>query len=377
MDFGTIDYSVAIANALSKHCEIDLYCSKYHLEQKDSSILNVLKGKENVKTFCYGKYRIRNVRNILVNYKLCKNIKNRHYDVIHFQEYGTPWMFLFWRICGKCPLVMTVHDPYQHQDLPIIQKVYQDFMQRVFVNRAEKIIVHGQLLKKHILERYPRKTAHNVHVLHHGDFSIMKHWNTMNKVTDSKQKIILFFGAVRRNKGLEYLLKAEPIIRKSLKDFKIIIAGKCDEWHRYQKFITDDAQVTAINNYIPNEELPKYFNEASIVVLPYISATQSGIVPLAFTFGKPVIATSVGAIPEIVENGKTGILVEPRNEKALAYAIIKLLLDDDLREKMSRNAIKCCNERLSWDSIARKTVKIYDEVIQVKHYHTNICKLIS
>lgn len=363
MVFGVFDYSVALTNGLSKFHQIDFYCSKSHLEKRDSSILDIIKDK--AKIYCYGKYRIRDIRNISVYYKLCKNIINKQYDIIHIQEYGPPWMVLFWRMCRKCPLVMTVHDPYQHPGIPFTQKIYQDIMQRIFIHKAKKIIVHSNLLKKQFLERYQRSTNEDVVVIPHGDFSILKYWdkNGTNNKKISPTKNILFFGTVRPNKGLEYLLKAECFIRNHLDDYMIIIAGKCDEFEKYKKYIESGAKIKIINEYIPNKEVSKYFRNASVVVLPYLSATQTGIIPLAYSFGKPVIATNVGAIPEIVEVGKTGFLVEPRDEKALADSIVRLMSDDKLIKKMSANALLYCRENLSWNSIAKKTMELYNNVI--------------
>jgi glycosyltransferase involved in cell wall biosynthesis len=333
------------------------------LERRDSSILDVLKG--NVRVFCYGKYRIRDIRNISVYHRLCKDIVKRDYDVIHFQSPGTPWIALFYRIYRKFPLVMTVHNPYPHFGLPLSQKLYEDFVQKIFVPIAKKIIVHSSLLKRQLLERYNNKKAGDVRVVPHGDFSIMKHWDKgeNNSSRTSPIKNVLFFGTVRPNKGLEYLIKAEPIISKSFNDYRIIIAGKFDNFERYKKLVDNNAKISFINEFVPYKEVPKYFYDASIVVLPYISATQTGIIHLAYAFGKPVIATRVGAIPEIVDDGKTGFLVEPQKERALADAIVKLLSNDKLLEEMGKNALLYCKENLSWDSISKKTIKIYEQII--------------
>ena len=116
------------------------------------------------------------------------------------------------------------------------------------------------------------------------------------------------------------------------------------------------------NRFISHEELPGFFRDAAVVVLPYTSASQSGIFPLAYSFGKPVVATRVGALPDVVVDGVTGLLVEPGDEQSLADALVTLLSDDGLREEMGRNALKYCREHMSWDAIARKTVEIYAEL---------------
>jgi glycosyltransferase involved in cell wall biosynthesis len=99
-------------------------------------------------------------------------------------------------------------------------------------------------------------------------------------------------------------------------------------------------------------------------VLPYIEASQTGIIPIAYAFKKPVIATSVGSIPEVIENGKTGILVRPRDSAALRTAIIDLINDENKRKRISEGGyIKMKNE-LSWKDIAEKTISIYTQLYQ-------------
>jgi glycosyltransferase involved in cell wall biosynthesis len=360
--FGAIDYSVALCFALSEYCDVDLYIGTYHLNEADPSILHVLGGK--VKVFTYTDYRNRDVRNLFVYRDLWTAIEERHYDIIHFQEYGPPWAIPSWRVCKRVPTVMTVHDPYQHGGLPVLLKVYQEVLQRLFVSKAWKVIVHGTLLREHVLRLYSNKSSDDVIALPHGDFSILKHWDECDISATELTKTILFFGYIRRNKGLDYLLQAEPIIRQSLSDFRIVIAGKCDEWDRYAKLIQSGAKITVINDFIPNKSVPRYFREASLVVLPYLSATQSGVIALAYSFGKPVVASRVGSIPEVVKEGETGLLVEPANTEALAEAIVRLLSDENLLTEMGKNAARYCEEHLAWPVIARKTIEYYKGMLK-------------
>ena len=362
--FGVLEYSVALANALSKYCQVDFYCSNYYAKNRDSTILDVLDDKVNI--IVYGDYRIRDIRNIYIYYKLYGRIKKGKYDLIHLQDEGILWLLMYRKMWKKIPLIHTVHDPYQHPGLPFMISLYQDTMQRIFVRLARKIIVHGAVLKNQFLTRYSFINEKDVVVLPHGDFSIYKYWEKRDnkKIAANTIKKILFFGTVRPNKGLEYLIKAEPIISKRLNIYKIIVAGKIT-YYNYKKYVKDHSKFEFFNEFIPNKDIYKYFGEASIVVLPYISATQSGIIPLAYAFGKPVVATRVGAIPEVVEEGKTGILVEPRNESALANAIIKILSDDFLLEEMSEYVKRYCEQNLSWDSIAKKTINVYNEILEI------------
>ena len=111
--------------------------------------------------------------------------------------------------------------------------------------------------------------------------------------------------------------------------------------------------------FIPNSLVPLVFMKSQIVVLPYVQATQSGIVPLAFTFGKPVIATNVGSIPEVVIDNYNGLIIPPGDSESLANSIISLLNDSKLIRYLGSNAKKTSETLLSWEKIAEKTEEVY------------------
>ena len=114
--------------------------------------------------------------------------------------------------------------------------------------------------------------------------------------------------------------------------------------------------------FIPDDDITVFFRGSAVVVMPYIEASQSGVIPLAYAFGKPVVATRVGALPDIVEDGETGLLVEPGDADALARAIEELLENPDRRRKMGRQAHAHSREELNWDSIATTTHATYESV---------------
>jgi glycosyltransferase involved in cell wall biosynthesis len=99
------------------------------------------------------------------------------------------------------------------------------------------------------------------------------------------------------------------------------------------------------------------------VVLPYVDASQSGVVPLAYTASKPVVATTVGGLPEIVEHGQTGLLVPPRDTAALAGAIVRLLQDAGLRRTLGFNGRRKIDSECSPEIIADKTLRVYRQAL--------------
>ena len=101
------------------------------------------------------------------------------------------------------------------------------------------------------------------------------------------------------------------------------------------------------------------FRRASVVALPYVDASQSAVIPVAYTFGKPVVATTVGGLPELVEDGRTGFLVPPRDEQALADAVVRLLRDRELRHQLGANGKRKVDTECSPDAVAHRTLEVY------------------
>jgi glycosyltransferase involved in cell wall biosynthesis len=98
-------------------------------------------------------------------------------------------------------------------------------------------------------------------------------------------------------------------------------------------------------------------------VLPYLEASQSGVVPVAYAFGKPVVATRVGGLPDVVEHGQTGLLVPPGDSQSLARAVIDLLTDDARRRDMGARARRFAETELSWSRIGQRTLEVYQKVL--------------
>lgn len=116
-----------------------------------------------------------------------------------------------------------------------------------------------------------------------------------------------------------------PLIRKELPDIHLIIAGDFgNSYPEYQTLINDlklDC-LSIINEYIPDTDVEYYFSACDLVVLPYESATQSGVIQIAYGFDKPVVVTDVGGLPEVVTNNKTGYIIPPCDSISLSNAVI-------------------------------------------------------
>lgn len=143
---------------------------------------------------------------------------------------------------------------------------------------------------------------------------------------DPTKKYALFFGFIRKYKGLDLLLEAMSDKRIQQQDIKLIVAGEFyEDRTSYDELIAKhhlQDQVKLFTEFIPNEEVRYYFSAADVVVQPYKSATQSGITQIAYHFEKPMIVTNVGGLPEVVPDGKVGIVTAP-NPQNIADTIVK------------------------------------------------------
>ena len=351
-------YTPSLANALARknHDVIVLIARRFNRFYGDN--VNVI--VEDI-PLSYMKVAIKTV-NPLIFYKIVKIIKRINPDVIHVTNEHL-WNLILFPLLKKYPLTVTIHEPVfrdAHRTGSIIRTagLRLEFLSRKFTRKwGDTFITHGKKTKKILLEH--NIPSNKIWYVPHGAFSNFTNWKKDNI---KEEKAILFFGLIKRDKGLEYLIKAEPIITYSIPDAKIIIAGDGD-FKRYENLIKNKGKFEIHNKFIQDDEVASLFTRASLVVLPYIGGTQSGVIGIAYSFKKPVVVTDVGNIPEQVEDGKTGFIVPPRDSEALAKAIIKLLEDAELRKEMGKNAYKKMKEELSWEKIAKKTIEIYKKAM--------------
>jgi glycosyltransferase involved in cell wall biosynthesis len=139
-----------------------------------------------------------------------------------------------------------------------------------------------------------------------------------------KKRVLLFFGFVRAYKGLDVLLESMGKLPPD-EDYHLLVVGEFyEDVEKYRKqldALRERRQLTLVDRYVPNEEISLYFSAADVLMVPYLSATQSGVIQIAYAFLKPVVATTVGGIPEVVEDGRTGYLVPPGDPSAMAGAV--------------------------------------------------------
>lgn len=314
-----------------------------------------------IKTCAY-RYPRSPFRKLCMIYEIIAQISFFSPDIVHLQglwPYFIP--ILFWLRITHRRIVITFHDVTLHQGE---WSALRSLSQHIGRKYADGIIVHGIKLKDIMQNKYciDKNKICSIHI---GEHEVDPFKRYEDPFVRNDENSILFFGRIQEYKGLEYLIKAEPFITEQIHDAKIIIAGEGEPLIKYKKMMINHDNFIVYNYRIPYKEGAKLFQKCSVVVLPYTDGSQSGVVPTAYAFKKPVIVTNVGSIPEIVEEGRTGFIVPPRNPEALAKAIIRLLKNPQLREEMGENAYTKLKEEFSWGNIGGTTIELYKEVLRL------------
>ena len=176
---------------------------------------------------------------------------------------------------------------------------------------------------------------------------------------DSATNYILFFGFIRKYKGLDLLLLAMNDARIRAAGMQLIVAGEFYEDRApYDQLIEQyqlQSNVRLFTEFIPNSEVRYYFGAADLIVQPYKSATQSGITQVAYHFEKPMVVTNVGGLHEVVPDGKTGFVTTP-DATAIADAILKFYQPNSL-PNLQENILQE-KKKYSWDTFVAKMLQV-------------------
>ncbi len=168
------------------------------------------------------------------------------------------------------------------------------------------------------------------------------------------EKVVLFFGYIRKYKGLHVLLDAMKEVLKSVAVRLLVVGEFYDDERSYRDQIAElglSDKLKLVSDYVPNEEVATYFSAADVVVLPYTDATQSGIAQIAYNFDRPIIATDVGGLAEVVIDGRTGLVVPPNSPAELARAIARFFAEG-LSSQLSAGVAEQ-KKLYSWDNLVQ------------------------
>lgn len=261
------------------------------------------------------------------------------------------------KLFGQIPSCYICHNviPHEHS---FLDKLLLHFV----FSSGNAFITHSLQDHDDLLKIRPHATVYRSP---HPSYEIFIGKNEINEVDSKKRlglsgkKVLLFFGYIREYKGLEFLLRAMELLTPE-DGYHLLVVGEFYDDKAKDRTIMDKLlkknQLTLVDEYVPNKDVPNYFSASDIIVIPYIRATQSGVIQIAYSFLKPVIATRVGGIPEVVIDGQTGYLVPPADAEAIAAAVQRYF-NLNQKDQLRQNIIKE-NEKYSWNHM----VKIIEEI---------------
>lgn len=270
-------------------------------------------------------------------------------------------------------IARALHNKFKNRILFITENIishesmfYDKILTMYTLKAADKFLVLSDVVEKGIKQLFPDKKIFRsslpIYDCYGFDSSLSKNEARKKLGIEDDKKVLLFFGYIRPYKGLMHLINAMPILLKDDEKYFLLIVGEFyegkDKYFEGIKELNLNKNVLIIDEFVPNEEVGIYYSASDVVVLPYNSATQSGILNIAYGFKKPVVVTNVGGLPELVEDGKTGFIVEPQNPQALAEGIKKFFNASNF-EDFTKN-IETFIRKNSFMSIER----VFEEILQ-------------
>ena len=273
-------------------------------------------------------------------------------DIIHFHEVPDPlsaWLVAALR--GRARVFLTIHDPKPHSGADSRMGLPLRLAKGLGRRMADRLVVHGAVCRDEMLALDPA-CANRLAVSAHGVLMVPE------RRISADSSHLLMFGRMEAYKGLDTLVQALSILAKEGRRPPVTVAGKGEALERLAPELAG-LGVRIINRYVPAEEALALMQQAAAVVLPYHDATQSGVVASAFGNRRPVIATRVGGLPDVVENGVNGLLVPPRDPIALAEAIRAFCSDPAIATRLMQGAEDTALGLMNWDRIADEMVGHY------------------
>jgi glycosyltransferase involved in cell wall biosynthesis len=352
----SFDYCIEYAETLTDSCEVLLCAPVESLAGRA-----FIDPKIEVARFNWRRHR--SPFNFVLIARLLARIRAWRPDIVHFLGENNVWLNLLPPLLGRTPVVTTVHDIEYHPGDTESRRVPRLFIDR-FIRQSDAIIVHGENLRSAALAKLPTP-ADRVFVFPHPPLTYYARLAQRNKMAQTKDGLfrVLFFGRIYEYKGLKYLIEAAQLALPRLPSLRVVVAGRGDDPAKVGVSISTTEAFDLRNRFIPDLELAQLLTDADVVALPYIEASQSGVLMVALAFGLPVIATDVGEIASVVRMTGAGLVVPPRDSGALADALVKIGGNAPLRQALAERAAEALQGPYARKILAARAKDIYETIL--------------
>jgi len=296
--------------------------------------------------------------------------------VFHFHVFETNLFTLFNVILVRILLgkvALTIHDVYSlsnpRSSGSRTSQRKASIMITLTYALTDLILAHNEFSKMEISKSHPNIIS-RIHIVPHGNYTpfitIQKDKKKSREHLDlpTKKTILLFFGMIKKVKGLEVLLKALRKVVDTNPDTVLLIAGKLwkNDFKIYQKIITENdlsENIILHTHFISHKDVAYYYSASDLVILPYKKIYQSGVLMMTWSYERPALASDLPPFKEVITDNENGFLFSSEDVDDLASRLGQILSDKDNLEKVRVNGNRLINKRFGWDEIGRLTKEAY------------------
>jgi len=289
-------------------------------------------------------------------------------SIFHFHIFYTNILILFNLLLVKLlsgKVVLTVHDVTSFAD-----EKESTIISKFIYNLTDIVLTHNSFSKNEII-KVTSISSSNIYIIPHGNYTPFI--SIQNDKNNSKEKlnlpkdktILLFFGMIKKAKGLEILLEAFKKVVDTNSDIVLLIAGKPweNDFDEYQKIIDRNnlsKHIILHTKFIPHEDVEHYYCASDLVVLPYKKIYQSGVLMMTLSYERPAIVSNLPPLMEVISDNENGFLFETENSNDLSDKLIEILADKKNLEIVRKKGIELINTKYGWDEIGRLTKSAYE-----------------
>jgi glycosyltransferase involved in cell wall biosynthesis len=300
-------------------------------------------------------YRLRDPRQIFRYFKLINFILEQNADIVYINNWGDVYFnSLASTFLKKKNTIIGIHDVIYHSGSNL-SSVF-NFSNRIFYRKFDTFLTFSKSQASILKATVPQKRVVTI-PLALKDFGTKPH-----DVQNDGIVRFLFFGNILPYKGLKFLIKATNALSKKYNNFKLIIAGKADNWEKsYGHLVKDQDYIETKIRFIANEEIPHLFANAHYLVLPYKDVTQSGPLMVAYNYDVPAIATNIDGFKEFIENSVSGYLFNRGDELELQNILESAILRSEAEyNELVQNVVKIKENELSFNVTLRKYREMFN-----------------
>ena len=351
------DYTISFASCLTPHMSVEVGVPR----RQYASLAEYF--DPDVRLHLLDWPRHRSLANLRFLASLTALVRRERPDVVHLLSHNALWLNLALPLWRPIPIVTTVHDVDRHPG-DSETALLPEWAPALVVRQSGDLVVHADALKRRAVQRFG-KPAERVHVLSHPPITRYPDLARREGLTRRSGDgfTVLMFGRIMGYKGLLHLIEAEALLADRVPGLRMVIAGRGDDARAFRDRMGDPDRYDIRNRFIEDREVAQLFLDADVVALPYVEASQSGVLNLAAAFGRPVVATDVGALRTTVETNRLGLVVPPADPVRLAEAIAALAEDRDRLARLGASAKAWTEGANAPQAIGAAAARMYGEIL--------------